>query len=120
MLPDLMREFESYGEYQIYNLEEGEDDGFGGYSEIYTPGETFEGVLILDDSLNAQIAEKQEVKGVYTLTFDKDTRLPFHTVIKSLITGQFFRVVSKDEQSTPINASFDFRQVKCEEADINA
>ena len=114
--PDLLKANENYGIYQIWDKTT-QNDGYGGYMDVYVPGATFEGVLVLDDSLNAQAAEKQGVTGIYTLTFGKPLHLPWHTVFKredeSFTT--FYRVTSKDEMATPSTSRLDMRTVKAEE-----
>ncbi len=114
MFPPLIRKNENFGEFQIYDHITA-DDGYGGYIDTYVPGATFEGVLVLNDSINAQVAEQQGVTGVYTLTFEKILKLPWHTVFRSLKDSVYYRVTSKDELATPSGASFDLRQVNVEE-----
>ena len=114
-LPQFMQTFDEYGEFIIMNLAIVED-GYGGHTEAYTPGAHFMGVLMLDSSIQAQVAEAQGVKGLYTLTYDKTLRLPWHTVFcKANNTSEMFRVTSKDEKSTPKSSSLDIRQVNAEE-----
>lgn len=125
-LPDLMKEFDDYGTFQIYDIVTS-NDGYGGQlAEKYVPGGTFQGVLILNNSINAQSAQKQGVTGVYTLSIDKVLRLPWHTVFQKLILdengavigrGSVYRVTTKDDNSPPKSASLtmQFRQVTCEE-----
>lgn len=121
-LPDLMKANDDYGEFQIYDLIT-YNDQYGGHEQRYTPGATFEGVLILNNSIRAQEAQKNGVTGVYTLTFDKTLRLPWHSVFKKIIrengnivaTGSFYRVTTKDDNAPPKTATLKFRQVVCEE-----
>lgn len=118
MLPSLMQENENYGIFQIFNAIT-QNDGYGGYVTTYEPGATFDAVLVLDDSLQAQVAEKQGVTGVYTLTYEKVLHLPWHTAFKKIsgekLVGTYFRVTSKDENATPGTSSLNLRYVKCEE-----
>lgn len=118
MLPSLMQENENYGKFQIFNAFT-QNDGYGGYVTTYEPGATFDAVLVLDDSLQAQVAEKQGVTGVYTLTYEKTLSLPWHTVIKKIsgekLVGMYFRVTSKDENATPKSSSLNLRKAQCEE-----
>lgn len=115
-LPDLLKANENYGVYQIWDKTT-QNDGYGGYKEVYMAGATFEGVLVLDDSINAQIAEQQGVKGVYTLTFGKELHLPWHTVFKRTddSSNTFYRVTSRDENATPSTTRLNMRNVKAEE-----
>jgi hypothetical protein len=117
-LPDLMKANENYGHFQIYNLII-QNDRYGAYASTYVPGAIFEGVLVLDDSINARIAEKQGVTGLYQMTFEKELYLPWHTVIKKIdgekLVGTFFRVTSKDENATPSSTPLNLRKVIMEE-----
>lgn len=79
-LPSFLQGFDGYGEYSIVSLIYNED-GYGGQKYEWAATAKFEGVLSLDDSIATQVAEKQGVKGVYTMTFAKPTRLAWHTVM---------------------------------------
>lgn len=119
MLPKLMQASEGYGTFNVLNFTI-VDDPLGGYSKSYSIGATFEGVLTLDDSINAQLAEKNGVTGVYTLTTDKEFRLPWHTVFcEDGNTNKAYRVTTKDENSTPNTTPLNLRQVRAEEYDIS-
>lgn len=80
-LPILMKANENYGEFEFIN-ESTLDDGYGGYTQGYTVGASFDAVLVLDDSVQAQRAEQDGVKGVYTLTTDKAVPLPWHKIFR--------------------------------------
>ena len=113
-LPALLQATEGYGRFVVINKMT-VNDGYGGYIDTYVPGATFDGVLTLDDSINAQIAEKQGVTGVYKLTFDKALRLPWHTIFRREDDpSATYRVTSKDEASTPSTSSLDMRIVSAE------
>lgn len=117
-LPSFLQGFDGYGEYSIVSLIYSED-GYGGQKYEWAATATFEGVLALDDSIATQLAEKQGVKGVYTMTFSKPTRLPWHTIIcKGNDLTQCWRVTSKDEKETPSSSSLDMRIVRCEEYEL--
>lgn len=117
-LPSLLQASENFGKFQIYDLTT-QNDGYGGYATSYTPGATFDGVLVLDNSINAQVAQKEGVTGVYTLTVDKIIRLPWHTVFKKIsgenLVGTFFRVTDRDDKSTPNGSSIVMRTMNVEE-----
>ena len=117
-LPAFLQSFDGYGTYNKVVLVE-EDDGYGGQRESWGLGSSFEGVIRLDDSINTELAEKQGVKGVYTMTFAKPARLPWHTVFcRSADMTKCFRVTSKDEKSSPASSSLDMRVVRCEEYEL--
>ena len=118
MIPDLMKATENYGYFRIMDKSTRED-GYGGYADVYSVGARFEGVLFLNDSIEAQIAMSQGVKGVYTLSYDKALRLPWHTVFcKDDDRSKVYRVTSKDESSTPSTSNIHIRSVNCEEWEI--
>lgn len=124
-LPDFLKGYDDYGSFQILDLVT-RSDGYGSYISKYEYGGIFEGVLVLNNSINAQIAQKQGVTGVYTLSFDKVMRIPWHTVFQKVVIddngtitqrGSVYRVTTKDDNSAPKTASkpMQFRQVTCEE-----
>ena len=114
-LPYFLTVQENYKSFQILNYVQ-ENDPYGGYIDRYEPGATFDAVLKLDDSVIAQQAQAQGVKGVYTLTYDKALRLPWHTVFREADEpSKTYRVTSKDENATPSISTLDLRQVKVEE-----
>jgi len=123
-LPDFIKGFDDYGEFQILDYTT-VSDGYGGAVEpTYVPGATFMGALVLNNSIQAQTAQKQGVTGVYTLTFDKSMHLPWHTVFQKIIrdengnkvsNGSIYRVTTKDDNAPPKSATLKFRQVTAEE-----
>lgn len=117
-LPAFLKSQENYKQFQILNYVQ-TDGPYGGYVERWEPGATFEGVLVLDDSINAQVAEAQGVTGVYTITFEKTFRLPWHSVFRMVDDpSKTYRVTSRDEKETPSVSPLDLRQVKVEEWEI--
>ena len=118
MLPKIMQASEGYSDFNILNKTT-EDDDYGGFREYYSIGAAFDGVLVLDNSIEAQRAEKEGVTGLYTLTVEKKYRLPWHTVIaKSGDMSQTYRVTTKDDNSTPDTTALNLRTVNVEEYDI--
>ena len=117
-LPKIMQTSEGYSDFNILNKTV-EDDGYGGHNEYYSIGATFDGVLVLNNSIEAQRAEKEGVTGLYTLTVEKKYRLPWHTVFaKSGDMSQTYRVTTKDDNSTPDTTTLNLRTVNVEEYDI--
>lgn len=91
-------------------------DGYGGYEDTWTPGVTFDAAIVLDTSIQARVAEKQGVTGVYTITTEKSLNLQFHDVFRRNSDGCIFRVTSNgNDKKTPISASLNMRQVSAEE-----
>lgn len=118
MIPELLKSDENYGEFQVMN-ETSERDEYGSYRRVWTFGVTFEGVLSLNDSVNAQVAAQSGVTGLYTLYYNKEMRLPWHTVFCRVDKpAECYRVTSKDEHSTPSTTAMDMRVVHCEEYEV--
>lgn len=92
------------------------DDGYGGYVPGYFPGVTFQAAIVVDNSVNAQVALSQGSVGIYTVTTRKSINLQFHDVFKRASDGKIFRVTSDgDDKKTPSSASLNMRQVTAEE-----
>ena len=91
-------------------------DGMGGYITEYVEGVDFEAAIVLDNSIQARIAEKQGVTGLYTITTSKALNLQYHDIFKRVSDGKVFRVTSDgDDKKTPASATLNMRQVSAEE-----
>ena len=92
------------------------DDGYGGGIPSYSPGMKFQAAIVIDNSINAQMAMSQESVGVYTVTTQKSINLQFHDVFMRESDGKIFRVTSDgDDKKTPESASLNMRQVTAQE-----
>lgn len=92
------------------------DDGYGGYIPTYTPGITFQAAIVVDNSINAQVAQSENAIGVYTVTTEKSINLQFHDAFRRVSDGKIFRVTSDgDDKKTPKSAGLNMRQVTAEE-----
>lgn len=92
------------------------DDGYGGQKTIWTEGATIQCAIVLNNSIQAQIAQKQGTTAYYTITTEKALNLQYHDVIKRLEDGKIFRITSDgDDNKTPESAGLDMRQVTAEE-----
>ena len=91
-------------------------DGYGGYVVQYVDGAEFVAAIVLDNSMQARVAEKQGVTGLYTITTSKALNLQYHDVFKRVRDGKIFRVTSDgDDKATPASATLNMRQVSAEE-----
>lgn len=91
-------------------------DGYGGYIVNWREGAEFDCAIVLDNSLQAKVAEQQGVTGLYTITTKKALNLQYHDVFKRLSDNKIFRVTSDgDDKFTPASAGLDMRQVTAEE-----
>jgi len=71
---------------------------------------------VLNTSIEAQIAEKQELTNFYTVTTEKAVVLEYHDVFRRAYDGKIFRVTSDgDDKFTPDSATLNMRQVTAEE-----
>lgn len=93
-----------------------EADGYGGYVTNWVEGAEFSCAIVLDNSLQAKVAEKQGVTGLYTITTKKVINLQYHDVFRRVSDGKIFRVTSDgDDLKTPTGAGLNMRQVSAEE-----
>ena len=91
-------------------------DGYGGYSTEWVDSVPFDAAIVLDTSMQARIAEKQGVTGLYTVTTKKSFNLQFHDVFRRSKDSKIFRVTSDgDDKATPASAGLNMRQVSAEE-----
>ena len=91
-------------------------DGYGGYITSWVEGAEFQAAIVLDNSIEARLAEQQGVTALYTVTTKKAINLQYHDVFKRLIDGKIFRVTSDgDDKHTPKSANLNMRQVSAEE-----
>lgn len=92
------------------------DDGYGGGTPGYFPGMVFQAAVVVDNSINAQVALSEGAVGIYTITTKKNINLQFHDVFKRESDGKIFRVTSDgDDKKTPPSAGLNMRQVTAEE-----
>ena len=92
------------------------DDGYGGWNETWVLGAKFDAAIVLDTSIQAQVALSQGVTGVYTITTKRNVNLQYHDVFKRLSDDKIFRVLTDgDDKKTPPSASLNMRQVTAEE-----
>lgn len=91
-------------------------DGYGGYTTSWVEGAGFQAAIVINDSIEAKIAEKQGVTAVYTISTKKSINLQYHDVFKRESDNKIFRVTSDgDDKRTPDKANLNMRQVSAEE-----
>lgn len=81
------------------------DDPYGGYTEAWTDGASFDAAIIKNTTTEAQIAEKQDITELFTVVTKKTFPLAFHEAFKRLSDGQIFRVTSNSKDSEAPDAS---------------
>ena len=96
-----------------------QSDGYGGYITSWVEGAEFQAAIVLDNSMQARMAERQGVTALYTITTNKSLNLQYHDVFKRLEDNKIFRVTSDgDDKKTPKSANLNMRQVSAEEWDL--
>lgn len=94
-------------------------DGYGGCVSKYVDGAPFTAAITFDTSMEARVAERQEVTSMYTVTTGKEMTLKYHDVFRRIDDGKIFRVTSDgDDKHTPASASLNMRQVTAEEWEL--
>lgn len=91
-------------------------DGYGGYITQYVDGAEFDAAIVLDNSIQARVAQQQGVTALYTVTTKKAMNLQYHDAFRRVRDGKIFRVTSDgDDKATPASATLNMRQVSAEE-----
>ena len=93
-------------------------DGYGGYTNVWKDGAEISVAIVLDNSIEARVADAQGVTALYTVTTRKNINLQYGQVFRRESDGKYFRVTSNgDDMKTPTSASLNMRQVSAEELD---
>ena len=102
-------------EYTIMQLTRTADDE-GGEVDTWTEGETIEGIMRFDDSMQARTAMAMGVTSTYTFITSRKNVLMYHTVLRRKNDGKIFRITSDgDDHYTPQSATLDMRAQTAEE-----
>lgn len=91
------------------------DDGYGGQAYRVVEGLHFNAVLILGNSIQAEIAQKQGVTGIYTLAYPKNLDIPARTVIRRIKDGKYLRTIELDGNPMPDEASIEVKVTRAED-----
>lgn len=96
-----------------------QDDGYGSGQVVWQVGMRLKAAFVLDSSVQARIAEKQGVTGMYTITTSRNTELDYHDVIRRESDGKIFRVTSNsDDKRAPKSTRLDMRVYQAEEWEL--
>ena len=91
-------------------------DGYGAVDTVWREGAEFKAAFTLDSSIQARVAEKQGVTGMYTIITEKSITLDYHDVVRRASDGKIFRVTANgDDKHTPKSAALNMRTVSAEE-----
>ena len=91
------------------------DDGYGGQAYRVVEGLHFNAVLILGNSIQAEIAQKQGVTGIYTLAYPKSLDIPARTVIRRIKDGKYLRTIELDGNPMPDESSVEVKVTRAED-----
>jgi len=92
------------------------DDGYGGTITVWKDGAPIQAAAVLDSSIQARIAQAQDVTDVYTVTVKKNILLDYHTVLRRESDKKIFRLTTdSDDKKTPKDAALNMRQYNAEE-----
>lgn len=91
-------------------------DGYGGKTETWAEGDTFQAAIVFDNSIEARRALAEGVSSVYTVTTGRSLVMKYHDVFRRVRDEKIFRVTSDgDDKFTPQSTALDMRQVTAEE-----
>ena len=71
-----------------------EDDPYGGYTDTWTDGASFNAVIIKNNTTEAKVAEKQGITEMFTVIVGKGFQLDYHDVFRRKSDGCIFRITS--------------------------
>lgn len=90
-------------------------DNLGGYNVVWSEGVGFEAAIKLEDSIQAETAQKQGVTSIYLVSVNRNIPLEFHDVFKRTKDGAIFRVTSNmTDNTSPEFSAIDLGQVRAE------
>lgn len=91
-------------------------DTEGGMTTVYTDGERFKACANEPTGGNTAIADTKNGNAIYKITTSRSNALVFHEIIKRVLDGKTFRIISNpDDDKTPKGAGLDIRIAKAEE-----
>lgn len=95
------------------------DDGYGGIATIYKEGATVNIAMTLNNSVEAQVAQKQGVTSIYTATFSKGLQIAYNDYLKRVDDGVYFRITSNpSEDQTPDRMAVQFMKATAERTEL--
>lgn len=91
-------------------------DGVGGNKIQYVESIEFDAAIAKTSSIEAQIAEKQGVTGLYQVSTSRNIKLQYHDVFRRKSDNKIFRVTSDGtDMAAPPSSKVDMRVVTAEE-----
>lgn len=90
-------------------------DESGTFNYKWEEGVPFKAAILKNQTLEADIAEKDGFTELYTVSTYRETPLDVNDVFRRVTDGQVFRVTSKTKDNTsPVFSSINLGQVKAE------
>lgn len=97
------------------------DDPYGGYSDTWIEGASFDASIIKNTTSEAQIAEKNGIGEIFTVVTKKSVLLDYHDAFKRKSDGSIFRVTSRAVDSTaPQMSTIQIAKVSAERWELPA
>lgn len=97
-----------------------QSDGLGGQMYTIVEGLSFKGLIILNQSIEGQIAQKQGVTGIYTFAYPKNLKIPPKTILRRIKDGKIFRTTDLEGNATPDISSLNMRVTRLEDYTLPA
>ena len=88
-------------------------DGCGGYRTVWREGESFDGAVTLEKTLEQDPGDQASGRELYTVTAFRGAGLGYHQVFRRVSDGAVFRVVGLLGR-TPLGAGLELEQVTAE------
>lgn len=95
-------------------------DGLGGQTYTIVEGLEFDGLILLNTSIQGQVAEQQGVTGIYTFAYPKNLSIPPRTILRRIKDGKVFRTVNLDGNAMPDISTFDLKVTRLEDYTLPA
>ena len=91
-------------------------DGVGGNKIQYVESIEFDAAIAKTSSIEAQVAEKQGVTGLYQVSISRNIKLQYHDVFRRKSDGKIFRVIfDGTDMAAPPSSKVYMRVVTAEE-----
>lgn len=82
-------------------------DGEGGYITGWSDGVVVKASLNLGSANEIRVAQSQDLKTVFTITFPKNTPVKYGDYIEKISTGEIYRITSEPKDNvTPNTATY--------------
>lgn len=91
------------------------DDGYGGQAYQIVEGLHFNAILILNNSIQTEVAQKQGATGIYTFAYPKNYTIPARTVIRRVKDSKYFRTTDLDGNPVPDISSMPMKVTRAED-----